>query len=345
MYLKWIACAATVLAAGAQVPDQVRQATMRGQGGSSGKCTIEVRVDIAAEVDILGDSGRLRTLAGQPSTWTRMECTAPLPSSMSDFRFRGIDGRGSVKLLQDPRNNNGMAVVRIDDPQAGSEGYTFDIEWSGASGGSATNGFGAAPGGMVAAQPAANGIAGVFSQGRRAVRTISAERAMDLCRAELHTRGQRDYSLSAIDVTAIGVDTSPGRGNWMTGTFNSGGGFMRVASAYRFNCEIDPASGQVRTVEFLRADGSMLQSASGAMQGSYDQNQVFRACQDAVVARAQRDGYQNVAFASTAIDTTRGGRVAGAITATRGPLTDTFDYGCTMDFGSARVTGLDFNRR
>ena len=70
-----------------------------------------------------------------------MQCTDPLPYDMSDFRFRGIDGRGSVKLVQDPRNNNGMAVIRIDDPKGGSEGYTFDIEWSGASGGAPTGGF------------------------------------------------------------------------------------------------------------------------------------------------------------------------------------------------------------
>ncbi|MBS1855665.1 MAG: hypothetical protein JST11_09895 [Acidobacteria bacterium] len=344
--MRWLLPAAAVLAAQAQVAVEVRQATISGSGGTSGKCTIEVRVDIAAEVDILGDSGRLRTLAGQPSTWNRMECTGALPNSMSDFRFRGIDGRGSVKLLQDPRNNNGMAVVRIDDPRPGSEGYTFDIEWNGASGGSASNAFGATgTGGIAAVQPAAGEVAGRFAPGVRAVRRIAAERAMDLCRAELHTRGERDYGLRNIDVNAIGVDTNSGRANWMTGSFDAGGGFMRVSSGYRFNCEIDPNSGQVRAVEFLRADGTPLQSASGAAQGAFDRNQVFRACQDAVVARAQRDGYQNVAFASTAIDNSRGGRVAGTITTTRGPVTDTFDFGCSMDFNSARVTAVDLNRR
>ena len=90
----------------------------------------------------LGDSGRLRTLAGQPATFTRMECNNPLPYRMTDFRFRGIDGRGAQQLVQDPRSNNSVAVIRIDDPRGGSEGYTFDIEWSGASGGFATDGFG-----------------------------------------------------------------------------------------------------------------------------------------------------------------------------------------------------------
>ncbi|MCL5744678.1 MAG: hypothetical protein M1541_12255 [Acidobacteria bacterium] len=65
----------------------------------------------------------------------------PPAYGMSEFRFKGIDGRGKVQLAQDPRNNNGMAVIRIDDPKAGSEGYTFDIEWGGASGGAPTGGF------------------------------------------------------------------------------------------------------------------------------------------------------------------------------------------------------------
>ena len=139
--MTWVILSTAALTLQAQSPEQIRQATMRGSRGTSGKCTIEVRVDIAAEVDVYGDSGRLRTLAGQPATWTRIECTDALPYRMSDFRFKGIDGRGNVQLVQDPRNANGMATVRIDDPKSGSEGYTFDIEWSGASGGPPTGGF------------------------------------------------------------------------------------------------------------------------------------------------------------------------------------------------------------
>jgi len=88
-YAKWVGWAVVCLSLPAQAPDQVRQATIRGSGGPSGKCTIEVRVDGTALVEVYGDSGRLRTLAGQPATWNRMECSGPLPRNMSDFRFRG----------------------------------------------------------------------------------------------------------------------------------------------------------------------------------------------------------------------------------------------------------------
>jgi hypothetical protein len=52
-----------------------------------------------------------------------------MPANPGDFRFEGIDGRGRQQLVRDPRNG-GVAVVRIEDPAGGSEGYTFDLIWS-----------------------------------------------------------------------------------------------------------------------------------------------------------------------------------------------------------------------
>jgi hypothetical protein len=107
-----------------------RRATMRGGSPDRGKCTIEVVVDGAAEVEVRGDSAILRNLSGQPPQWRRFECTAPLPANPANFRFSGVDGRGRQTLVRDPRNG-GPAVVRIEDPDNGSEGYTFDLTWSG----------------------------------------------------------------------------------------------------------------------------------------------------------------------------------------------------------------------
>jgi hypothetical protein len=117
----------------AQRVDSFR-AQIRG-GGDHGKCTIEVVVDGVAEIEIQGDQGRMRTLSGAPSTWRRMECNQPLPPNPLDFRFSGVDGRGRQTLLRDPSSNRGTAVVRIEDPDGGREGYVFDIEWRGAGGG------------------------------------------------------------------------------------------------------------------------------------------------------------------------------------------------------------------
>lgn len=139
------------------------RATIRGGSGERGKCTAEVEVDGVAEVGIRGDTGEIRTVSGQPAAWHRLECTAPLPANPADFRFRGIDGRGRQELIADPRTNRGLAVVRIEDPQGGREGYTFDIEWRGGSiwpsggaggwGGGAGSGWGGRPGSGWAGSP------------------------------------------------------------------------------------------------------------------------------------------------------------------------------------------------
>jgi len=112
---------------------ETRRADIRG-GGDSGKCTIEVVVDGVAEVEVRGDTARLRTLAGMPATWRRFVCNEVMPPNPVDFRFHGIDGRGRQELVRDP-GRGGVAVVRIEDPKSGSEGYTFDLEWRGAGGG------------------------------------------------------------------------------------------------------------------------------------------------------------------------------------------------------------------
>jgi hypothetical protein len=131
-----IALAGGILLAAPVFAQQVStyRAQIRG-GGDHGKCTIEVDVDGVAEIEIQGDQGRMRTLSGNPSGWRRMECNQPLPPNPQGFRFSGVDGRGRQTLLRDPSSNRGVAVVRIEDPQGGHEGYTFDIEWGGGGGG------------------------------------------------------------------------------------------------------------------------------------------------------------------------------------------------------------------
>src|ERR1043166_2669632 len=106
-----------------------RQAVLTGGGSPDrGKCTIEVVVDGAAQVEIRGNTVTLRDLNGRQPQWRRFECTGVMPPNPANFRFQGIDGRGRQTLIQDPRNG-GSAVVQIQDPQGGAEGYTFDIMW------------------------------------------------------------------------------------------------------------------------------------------------------------------------------------------------------------------------
>ena len=106
-----------------------RQATIVGGGGQDrGKCTIEVVVDDVAQVEIRGTTATLRNISGQPAQWRRFECTAALPANPTNFSFAGVDGRGRQELVKDPRNG-GVAVIQIEDKDAGSEGYTFALTW------------------------------------------------------------------------------------------------------------------------------------------------------------------------------------------------------------------------
>src|SRR3954470_7043409 len=106
-------------------------------GGGEGKCTIEVVVDNTADVEINGRNAIIRTLSGAPASFRRFECNQEMPNRPTNFRFEGVDGRGSQTLVGNPMNG-GPAVIRIQDPRSGSEGYTFDIFWNG--GGYGNNG-------------------------------------------------------------------------------------------------------------------------------------------------------------------------------------------------------------
>jgi hypothetical protein len=99
--------------------------------GGENKCTFEVRVDGIAEVEIHDDYGVLNTIQGAPAQWVRLDCGNRFPNNPNDFRFKGVDGRGSQTLVRDPRGSGGVAVIRIEDPKGGTEGYTGDIFWSG----------------------------------------------------------------------------------------------------------------------------------------------------------------------------------------------------------------------
>lgn len=110
--------------------DQLINAQITG-GGGSGKCTFEVSIDGAADVEIRGNEGRLRWVGGGGMQWKRLVCNQPLPRNPQNFQFHGVDGRGSQTLVKDPNSNNGVAVIRVDDPQRGAEGYTGDITWDG----------------------------------------------------------------------------------------------------------------------------------------------------------------------------------------------------------------------
>ena len=109
-----------------------RQMSGYQEGRRDGKCTIRVRIDDEADVELRGNQVVVHVVKGAPGKDEGSECNSPLPrGGITNFQFRGVDGRGQVRLVQEPRNNNRWtAVVNIVDSKGGDEGYTFDLTWN-----------------------------------------------------------------------------------------------------------------------------------------------------------------------------------------------------------------------
>ncbi len=216
-----------------------RRANFTGGGGPEGRCTIEVIVDGAAQVEIRGDRAILRNVFGQTPQWRRFECTSPMPTNPVNFRFQGVDGRGSQRLVGDPRRG-GAVVVRIDDPDNGSEGYTFDVFWQGQGGA----GF-PPPGG-----PGPDRGPGPYRgpDHDRGYRRMSVDDAVRVCQDAVRAQANDRLRGAPIEFRRTTIDDKPGRNDWVIGTFQARRGI------YSFSCSVDFQSGRVRSADFQRVD-------------------------------------------------------------------------------------------
>lgn len=240
-----VVCSAALLAAlviPASAVSLPRRANVYGNA-VDGKCTIEVDVDGTAEVEIRGDQAQLRTLSGQTAVWRRFDCNGTPPVNPGDFRFSGVDGRGSQTLVSDPRQNGGRAVVRIDDPKGGREGYTFDIEWRGSAGGP---GWGPAPqGGRGPVRGPGIGHERFGDRGG----PDGPRQAIRACQTSVIDKLQRD-GFSYVTFLTTDPDNNPGRNDWLNGTAEAKRG--NRTNRFSFSCSVDFRSGEVRSVDVRR---------------------------------------------------------------------------------------------
>jgi len=218
-----------ILAQAAGANTVPRRAQIVGGRAGYGKCTIEVTVDGSAQVEIFGDSGHLTTLSGRPAEWRQFYCNQPLPGVPGDFRLVAVDGRGSVRLLREPRGNGGRALVHIDDPQAGAARYLFDFQWHGGEGGWSPT--------PPPPPPASDG------PGRGG---YSTARALQACQDAVTDRmNQSGYPV--VRFGSVTLDNNPGRRDWVVGSVT---GTRRAVSAqFSFSCSVDIHSARVRSVD------------------------------------------------------------------------------------------------
>lgn len=230
-----------LVASAALLPAQQfqRRASFVNNGDPArGKCTVEVRVDGAAEVAIQGDNATLRNLQGRPPEWRRFECNGPLPPNPVEFRFAGVDGRGRQTLIRDPRQG-GVAVVRIEDPDNGMEGYTFDIFWS-------NGGAYPPPPPPVVQQGPYRG--GDRDRDRDRDRRFGPDQAVDLCRESIRDQARDRFRNARVEFREIRMDDRPGRGDWVFGTIDVRRGYDRDrVDSFRFSCSVNFDTGRLRS--------------------------------------------------------------------------------------------------
>jgi hypothetical protein len=317
------------LAALAPAQTLQRRATM--VNSREAKCTIEVVVDGAAEVEIRGDSARLRNLQGQPPQWRRFECGEVMPANPAGFRFQGIDGRGRQQLVQEPGNGR-PAVVRIDDSGGGQEGYTFDIMWG-------VNGFGG-PGpisrGPIGPPPVVGGPPRSGPPGRR----WYTEDAVSGCQDYVRNEAARRFHARDVEFRRTRMDDQPGRNDWVVGFFEARQA-NRPPENYRFSCSVDFNAGRVRSADVIPVQ----EGVSG--WGDPVNGRVIQACEASVQSRLRDQGFRAVDFGSANIDN-RPGRndwVVGTASARDRGRPVWFDFSCSVNLRNGSVRTAEVNRR
>jgi hypothetical protein len=285
---------------------QQRRATLVGNNERDrGKCTIEVVVDGAADIEMSGDSAIIRNQSGQRPQWRRFECTGPIPPNPVDFRFDGVDGRGRQQLIRDPRNG-GVAIIRIQDQNGGAEGYTFDVTW---------------------------GMAGGFSNQSPNNRRYTADQAVAACQQAISQQAAQRLSGGNVEFRSTSIDDQPGRADWVVGTFDSIGRGNQQ-ERYQFSCAVDFDTGQVRSAEIQPSGNNRWgNGVPGNDRRAFSREE--QQCERAVSDRLRSDRYSNPevdAFNSSA--TGRPNVVDGVARAERNRQFHSFRFSCSFDRGN-----------
>jgi BON domain len=89
-------------------------------------------IDGIDEIIISGGSASVRHLSGTVPREVRVSFSAPIPRSPVNISLLAANGRGAVKIVQQPSGANGYTtIIRIDDSEKGGEKpYDFTLKWA-----------------------------------------------------------------------------------------------------------------------------------------------------------------------------------------------------------------------
>lgn len=96
----------------------------------SGRVTWRGTVDDEVQLTIRGNNVETRTISGSEFRNETFNFTSPLPNRNVTVQVNKKDGRGDVRVLQQPsRSNNYTAVIQIQDKKGSNDRYELDIYW------------------------------------------------------------------------------------------------------------------------------------------------------------------------------------------------------------------------
>jgi hypothetical protein len=238
-------------------------------------------------------------------------------------------------------------VIRLEDPQAGSEGYTFDVFWN--NGGNFptgdpryTNGDRNPPGGERYPPNDRGGDRGRWQPGYN--QRMPVDEAIRVCQESVVQQAEDRLHTRQISFQRVRIDDNPGRNDWVIGSFEVRR--YNRDERYRFSCSVDFESGRVRSAQFEPADGGGFRPEDRG--GNVSTSSVaIQSCQRAVEERIRRDGFSNANFESVKVDN-RPGRndwITGSVRADGRYRGQWFDFSCSANLDNGSVRLVDVTRR
>lgn len=102
-----------------------------GSGNGNGRGVSWVgRVDGRDLIYIRGNQLWVDHREGQAIRETDFQFSRPLPNRQTNVTVRRVNGRGTVRLIEQPSPyNNYTAVIQIEDRESGSDRYQLEIDW------------------------------------------------------------------------------------------------------------------------------------------------------------------------------------------------------------------------
>jgi hypothetical protein len=240
-----------------------------------------------------------------------------------DFRFYGVDGRGRQQLVATPRGNRGVAVVRIDDPHGGREGYTFDVTWKGGT-------YSDYWDGTHRYEPGYNPAQGAYRE--------NSDPNVVACREAVRHRANVDYSYRNIQFFEPDSTYHERPRDYVTGTFEASR--EGRTEEMQYSCSMN-GGGSLRSVKIEPADEARPAPSEAAPSAGPS---IVQQCQHAVAARLSRDGPADLRFRS-ADSINEDGRIVGTATVHRGNSNYDVNYSCLADGRQGTVQSVDLARR